>query len=482
MKLININKNYLSEEWDRLPSNCLLDKSVTGCGGTTVELTSSRNSIILVPTIELVKNKQSDIYFGLYGKVKQNELESYLNNQSIVFKKIICTYDSFHRVLHLTDFFLLIDEYHILFTQYKFRNSAISTILKNFKNFEYCFMTATPITEENQLEELKGLNIVKLNWSKESKVNFNIINTRYIYKELLKQVSDKNSNYHIFFNSVKSISDFIPKLNSEDYKIVCSKSTKHKVKIGSTTTLPNKYNFYTSTCFEGCDIYDKFGKTIIICDSNISTTMLDILTLVRQICGRLRDSVYKNEVTIILNTETHRYAGTNDKTFEYKVKERIKLGESVIKLYEKNLKDPTNNPNEIRKIETAKFSQEVFFSFYVNLYNGDLYFDNNLVTVDRFNYKLVNEIYNNSINVISEYNKISDNVTENIYLNKKEVPNWIIEKLIPNPELNWDEIKELFKKELGVFTKGKMNELFPEYTKKQKTKSGVKKTYYKFII
>jgi hypothetical protein len=48
---------YLSDFMNKLPSKVLFNKGITGCGGTTVELKSERNSIILVPTKNLVENK-----------------------------------------------------------------------------------------------------------------------------------------------------------------------------------------------------------------------------------------------------------------------------------------------------------------------------------------------------------------------------------------------------------------------------------------
>ncbi|KAA6304120.1 hypothetical protein EZS27_044235, partial [termite gut metagenome] len=53
-----------------------------------------------------------------------------------------------------------------------------------------------------------------------------------------------------------------------------------------------KVNFYTSTSFEGCDIYDENGKVYIISDRKKSHTLLDISTLIIPICGRIRDSKY----------------------------------------------------------------------------------------------------------------------------------------------------------------------------------------------
>lgn len=48
---------FLSEVINEIPSQCFLNKGVTGCGGTTLEIQSKRDSIILVPNINLVLNK-----------------------------------------------------------------------------------------------------------------------------------------------------------------------------------------------------------------------------------------------------------------------------------------------------------------------------------------------------------------------------------------------------------------------------------------
>lgn len=101
-KTIKVDKLYLSELWDKLPSNVLLNKGVTGCGGTYVELNSKRNSVILVPTIELAKNKEKDDYLVVYGKVEDYKIVNYLNSD-IKYKKIIGTYDCLTRLLYLLD-------------------------------------------------------------------------------------------------------------------------------------------------------------------------------------------------------------------------------------------------------------------------------------------------------------------------------------------------------------------------------------------
>lgn len=157
---------YLSDVIKELPHNCILNKGITGCGGTTVELVSKRNSIILVPTTNLVINKSNDsTIFGLYGKVSIKELETYINNIEI--KKIIATYDALPRLINAlgdkiySDYFLLVDEYHILFNSYSFRREAIRYILKTYDKFDkFVFMTATPLTGRKLLKELDHLPLI----------------------------------------------------------------------------------------------------------------------------------------------------------------------------------------------------------------------------------------------------------------------------------------------------------------------------------
>lgn len=153
------DKTYLSEVLTELPSNTILNKGVTGCGGTYLELNSKRNSLILVPTIELARNKEQKDFLIVYSKISDEKIRNYINS-SLEYKKIIGTYDSLQRLFNfpILDYFLLVDEYHIFFNAYSFRNDAITFVLQNFSSFKsYCFMTATPLDENIILEEIKHL-------------------------------------------------------------------------------------------------------------------------------------------------------------------------------------------------------------------------------------------------------------------------------------------------------------------------------------
>ena len=117
-------------------------------------------------------------------------------------------------------------------------------------------------------------------------------------------------------NSVTFIGKVIRhvKLTPDQVKIVCSQSgesydrNKEKIDgypISTPSGEPCKINFYTSTAFEGCDIYDKQGKIYVVSDGTARHHLLDVSTTIRQIAGRIRDTRYK-EITHIFSTV--RYA------------------------------------------------------------------------------------------------------------------------------------------------------------------------------
>lgn len=486
-KTFKFKETYLNQVISELPTHCLLNKGITGCGGTTVELESKRNSIILCPTKNLVTSKSELGYFGVDGNVNKRDIQNYLMQESS-YKKIVATYDALPKLMdtipNYSDYFLLIDEYHLLFNDYSFRGDCIKFILNNFKEFKnWCFMTATPLKEEFILEELKDIDQVNYIWEKAVPVNIHIKDTYYVQKSLLECMElFKDRNLHIFLNSVSTIYNLTKNIDDSIYRVVCSENSKTKIKNFAKVTSPvKKLNFYTSCAFEGCDIYDPNGLCIIICDTNISTTVLDIATKIRQVCGRLRDSKYKNECYLILNTSKHRYAGTSKKEFEENVKESERLG----KIKHNKLHD-INLTEDEKKIELKLYSKESYSNLYLNKYKDDIYYDENLKKMDIYNYNLISEIYNSSISVIGEFDNYSIPVVKQDKINSNNIKPWILDNLTKS-EYSYGELENIF---IPIFEKhglkwNKNNSIkyyFPEFTKKQKMKNKIKDTYYIFKI
>lgn len=70
-------------------------------------------------------------------------------------------------ISNYSEYFLLIDEYHLLFNDYSLRTDAIMFLLQNFKKFKnWAFLTATPLKQEFILKELKDVNQINYIWEK----------------------------------------------------------------------------------------------------------------------------------------------------------------------------------------------------------------------------------------------------------------------------------------------------------------------------
>ena len=474
---------YLSQVISELPSHCLINKGITGCGGTTVELLAPRNSILLCPTKNLVLSKKSEDYLGVTGDVKNNQIINYINSRR-KYKKIIATYDSLPRLMEIIpdyeNYFLLIDEYHLLFNDYSFRGEAIMFVLNNFRKFnDWAFLTATPLKKEFILEELKDVDQIVYEWESAVPVNITLKNTRFVIKELLKVIEDnQDKNIHIFLNSISTINKIAEKLEDDNYRVLCSENSKRRTRNTAKVTDPvKKINFYTSCSFEGCDIYDPDGLCVIISDTNISTTVLDISTKVRQICGRLRDSKYKDEVILILNTTTHRYAGKNKDEFLEAVAESERLGK-----IKANTITSFNEDQMMAELRT--YTPEGYSNIYLNRYKNTIFYDVNLKYLDIYNYDLINEIYHSAISVLTECakNKIKPKSAE--IIDGFTGFTWIKEKLIKN-EYTYEELKEIFEPLFPLHglkwnKKTSINTFFPPYEKKRRTVNGKKYTVYVF--
>lgn len=201
-------------------------------------------------------------------------------------------------------------------------------------------MTATPILTNFMPKEIKHLPVVKVEWEGEERLNAYLYHNKKDYRAALAHVATRiknerpGANFHIFLNSVRMIVDILAvnKLKPELVRIVCSDKKWNWARIDTLNDTPKqkeekekeqeliddiqakytittvadevrRFNFYTSTAFEGCDIFDENGVNIIVSSPYLPYTLLDIRTTVRQVCGRVRNSKYKNEVHYIYMTQ-----------------------------------------------------------------------------------------------------------------------------------------------------------------------------------
>jgi hypothetical protein len=405
---------YLSESKNikQLPKNCLFDKGRVGCGGTTLAIESNEPYVIAVPFVSLIENKmfQHSNILGIYEGVKTSTIKNYLKNNSCPI--IMVTYDSLPKLgnyITRSEYKLLIDEYHLLFTQYSFRDEAIDKLLQEYQHYkEYCFMTATPLEEEFILDELKDLDIVNAVWEDSSDVTIEsikclkgVLNTTIdLINDYLADIKhNKEGNLYLFVNSVKFIKELISNtdVNFQNCNVIFSKNNKTDVgldrgilpsdKLG--TVKPKKINFLTSTVFEGTDIYDEEGKIYIVSDPSKSNTLVDISTSFQQIAGRIRNSKYRNLIS-------HIYSNTRYTSLSYQDFKDLSVRE--IELAKKS----TEAFNAIQK-ETRTYLIEAGLGKINQTYitvkkDSEIYFNPNLVKLDIYNYKVSKHLYKIRVN------------------------------------------------------------------------------------
>lgn len=411
--------NYLGEvpEFKELPCGYLIDKGKVGCGGTSVALENNIPTIVCVPFVELVKNKEAKYggkVLGVYQGIEKHNIRDYVENYNGV-KKIICTYDSLPKVMAVTgtEYFLLVDELHLLFTQYIFRDTAVRNVLDNFTKFRsWSFLTATPIEKDLMLEELKDIPTFKINWENNRIVNVKTIQCKQVAATVKNTITEYLEgkvfgNAHFFVNSVEFIANMVSKcgLTNDNCRVVFSKNNKNYknrvagINNSDTTTSPKKINFYTSTCFEGCDLFDKEGKIYIVSESNRAQTLLDISTQVRQIAGRIRDTKYWDSIT-------HIYKGTRynkDVTLEEFKEAALKTADEAKVYVERVNADAVINKGTKESIYPYVIKDEDKFIF-----------DPNLIKLDIYNYKLSHHLYSLNVNIVDEYSQFGMTATNKI--------------------------------------------------------------------
>lgn len=393
---------YLKDVIQELPLNCMFNKVKVGCGGTTLALTSENPYVICVPYVSLIDNKiaqnPKELWLGVKAGINKEAIYEYLNKcyENEVAPKILVTYDSLAKVTECIDpkeFYILIDEYHILFQQYSFRYDAVRAVLDLYKEYKaFTFMTATPIEPDIfhsfVLDELKDIPLVTQEWedAPRSVVEVEAVKCKSVRSKVIDIIEKHLSgeiagNAYFFVNSCKFISSVYTRasLNADNCRVIYSKNNdkRYKFKRGETTDAPKKINFLTSTTFEGSDIYDKNGMTYIISDGFQTHTLLDISSSVQQIVGRIRDSKYKGCIIHIFSTA--RYVDTDESMFEENQKRVVEESQAMVAQLGKMDKKYAD------AVGTFKADRQDEYAYTIFKDNQWMY-DDNLRLLDLYNY------------------------------------------------------------------------------------------------
>lgn len=308
-----------------IPSNCILNKTLTGLGATHSEIHSKRSSIIIEPNVPVILGKLDDNenLEAVYAKCTPYNLKKYLQ-MDIQYKKIITTPESFKKIrkaaekLHINiykTFFCLFDECEKVTQDIDYRRKISQPIYDFFRFEQKAFVSATPLPMSHPEFEKQGFQMVKIEPSFDYKKNLTLIVTNSYYMWLQRVLDSLRDSKHIciFFNVTDGITELINNLGITDYKVFCSQESVDKllkrgiVQAYSQIDYPlAKYNFFTCRFYSALDIRIAKHKPdiIILTDHRTANwTIVDPFTEAIQIQGRFRrrgkDDITYNSLTHI---------------------------------------------------------------------------------------------------------------------------------------------------------------------------------------
>ena len=312
----------------------LIKKNRTGVGATTLELSSPRNSIVVVPTRSLAYEKAkkskiegTDKYKVLYvgGAIDAfpiPKIEDYLADEEIEYKKFIVVIDSLDRLLnivgeeHYKDYFIMFDE----IDSYQYDSNYREKMELNFDYYfkfprtKRCLVSATVGRFSNPLIEKEP--VINISFNKPISRNISLIHTDDVIVRAVNTIKDivdeyPNDKILIAFNSVKRgmlpIIKSLPEELQSQCAILCSTRSKPDVEEYYSDiinrTLPKKITFMSCVFFVGIDIEERF-HLVSIADVNYPYTLLSTHKLY-QIAGRCRHEEGLLSETLIYNTSNY---------------------------------------------------------------------------------------------------------------------------------------------------------------------------------
>ena len=307
-----------------IPSNCILNKKLTGLGATHSEIHSKRSSIIIEPNVPVILGKldNNDNLEAVYAKCSLYNLKRYLQ-MDIEYKKIITTPESFHKIRKAAvelnidifkTFFCLFDECEKITQDIDYRRKISQPIYDFFKFEQKAFVSATPLPMSHPEFVKQDFLMININPNFNYKKDLTLIVTNSYYKRLRIVLDNLRDSKHIciFFNVTDGINDLINNLGIDDYKIFCSEDSVNKLnKRGIFQAYSNidyplaKYNFFTCRFYSALDIRLGKHKPDIVMLTDLRTanwTIIDPFTEAIQIQGRFRK---KGNDDITYNSLTH---------------------------------------------------------------------------------------------------------------------------------------------------------------------------------
>ena len=157
-----------------------------------------------------------------------------------------------------------------------------------------------PINTDFEFDFFKELPHYEIDWGKTSTITPLKIKTPNVYKGTVALIEEfqkglmlddiegnvsEVGELHIFMNSVKGIAQVCStaRLQDKDVRIICADNIRNgillnKYKINSISDKNKPINFYTKKGFQGCNVFSHSGLVVVVSDSKLAHTLIDIET------------------------------------------------------------------------------------------------------------------------------------------------------------------------------------------------------------
>lgn len=453
-------EKYVSEKkgFNKLPYG-YIDKQICGCGATTIAIENETDSVILMPSQTLVRNKVAQYpnersdkeLLGVICGVKEYDVKKYIEKMKLANKpyKLLVCYDSISKVEYLFDSCesIIIDESQKLLQNCSMKAdkrkkveqvdayTMMLNILEKYKE-KLTFLSATPIPLKYMPSFIQDLPYIKFEFKNVTKSTPFLVQVAHPYKYLednivrplnqngyftLKDEDGKEYAFRkviVFMNTVQGICNVAENCNlkKEDVGIICGDSIRNDAKIQSFNRVNNpraltKFTFITSSGFDGIDLYDKDAISIVVSNTSAEYEMISMLTDLKQCISRNRE--YNEHYIFIFNQNL--FENTEEEMLQiiYDTRKRIEDNCSTV-----NEQIENNDTRYKSNLET--FSKDRLFKKYVFYLSGKWLINENVFNADKYFIEVTHEQYRKGFDVVGKIE--SDNKPIRIKVTKEKSP------------------------------------------------------------
>ena len=326
IKEININEGqYLEDVMPKIlvnqrpaiPTNTILNKVMTGCGATWLEIHSERHSIVIEPNVPVIigKKAQHPFLFAVYEGTTREDVKAYLAGEEDGYRKIITTPEGFDKKVLpamyelglevYEEYFLLFDECEKPVQDVGYRGDIYLPVEDFFKFENKAMVPATPIVPSDPRFEVQGFEMIRIVPTYDYCKDLTVVvtnNTVCVLRKLLERYRKAGEKVCIFFNSTDTTLSLIQTLKLQGRcKVFCSEKSVRKLKREGFTAVSDnltelaEVNFFTSRFYSAVDIKLDYQPNVIVLTDvfHAPYSMIDPQTEVVQAIGRFRNGVAK---------------------------------------------------------------------------------------------------------------------------------------------------------------------------------------------